>query len=212
MLQEGYMGRLNEKQEDSIEVILRNLTRLDKLINDILDISRIEAGRIKMSFASMSLNDTVMEAIKMQEPFAKKKDLKISARLAELPNIIGDAERLRQVISNLLNNAIKFSEKSAEVVVETKQVGDDVLFCITDYGIGISKTDIGKLFKPFSQIDGSMGREHGGSGLGLAIAKGIIQAHSGKIWVESESGRGSTFYFSIPIKQKITEKEVPYIG
>ncbi len=206
------MGRLNKKQEDSIAVILRNLTRLDKLINDILDISRIEAGRIKISFESMSLNDTVKEAIKMQEPFAKKKNVKIRARLAELPTIIGDAERLRQVISNLLNNAIKFSKKYADVVVETMQVEENVLFCITDDGIGISKTDKEKLFKPFSQINGSMGREHGGTGLGLAIAKGIIQAHSGKIWVESELGKGSTFYFSIPIKQKITEKEVPYIG
>ncbi len=212
MLREGYMGRLNEKQEDSIEVILRNLTRLDKLINDILDISRIEAGRIKMYFEPMSLNETVKEAIKMQEPFAKKKNLKIRARLAELPAITGDAERLRQAIGNLLNNAIKFSDKSADVVVETKQVGEDVLFCVTDAGIGISKTDKEKLFKPFSQIDSSMGREHGGTGLGLAIAKGIIQAHSGKIWVESELGKGSTFYFSIPINQKITEKEVPYIG
>jgi len=212
MLQEGYMGKLNEKQEDSIEVILRNLTRLNKLINDILDISRIEAGRIKMSFDSMSLNDTVKEAIKMQEPPAKKKDIKIIARLAELPTIIGDAERLRQVISNLLNNAIKFSEKSADVVVETRQEGENVLFRITDYGIGISKEDKEKLFKPFSQIDPSFGREHGGTGLGLAIAKGIIQAHNGKIGVESELGKGSTFYFVIPAKQKITEKEVSYIG
>jgi PAS domain S-box-containing protein len=212
MLQEGYMGKMNEKQEDSIEVILRNLTRLDRLINDILDISRIEAGRIKMSFESMSINDAVKEAIKMQEPFAKKKDITIRARLTELPTIIGDAERLRQVISNLLNNAIKFSKKSADVVVETRRVGEDVLFCIRDYGIGISKEDKEKLFKPFSQIDTSMGREHGGTGLGLAIAKGIIQAHNGKIWVESELGKGSTFYFSIPIKQKITEKEVPYLG
>ena len=212
MLQEGYMGRMNEKQEDSIEVILRNLTRLDKLINDILDISRIEAGRIRLSFDYMSLNDTVREVIKMQEPFAKKKNLKIRARLTELPTIIGDAERLRQVISNLLNNAIKFSEKSADVVVETRRVGENVLFRITDYGIGISKDDKEKLFKPFSQIDTSMGREHGGTGLGLAIAKGIIQAHNGKIWVESELGKGSTFYFVIPAKQKITEKEVSYIG
>jgi len=212
MLQEGYMGKMNEKQEDSIEVILRNLTRLDKLINDILDISRIEAGRIKMSFESMSINDAVKEAIKMQESFAKKKDLKIRARLTELPTIIGDAERLRQVISNLLNNAIKFSKKSADMIVETRRVGENVLFRITDYGLGISKEDKEKLFKPFSQIDSSMGREHGGTGLGLAIAKGIIQAHNGKIWVESEVGNGSTFYFVIPAKQKITEKEVPYIG
>jgi len=211
MLQEGYKGKMNEKQEDSIEVIQRNLTRLDNLIEDILDISRIDAGRIRMYFESMSINDAVKEAIKMQEPFAEEEDIKIIARFAELPTIIGDAERLRQVISNLLNNAIKFSKKPADVVVETRRVGGDVLFSVTDNGIGISKEDKEKLFKPFSQIDAAMGREHGGSGLGLAIAKGIIQAHNGKIWVKSEPGKGTTFYFSIPITQKIVEKDAPYI-
>jgi len=212
MLHDGYMGIMNKKQEDSIEVILRNLKRLDTLINDILDISRIEAGRIRMSFDYMCLNDAVREVINMQEPFAKGKGITITAKLAQLPPIIGDAERLRQVISNLVNNAIKFSKKSATVVVQTRRVGENVMFRITDYGIGISKDDREKLFKPFSQIDTSMGREHGGSGLGLAIAKGIIQACNGKIWVESELGKGSTFFFSIPITQKITEKDVSYIG
>jgi len=212
MLQEGYKGKMSEKQKESIEVVLRNLTRLDNLINDILDISRIEAGRVRMYFEPMSINDAVKEAIKMQEPFAEEEDIKIIARFAELPTIIGDAERLRQVISNLLNNAIKFSEKSANVVVETRRVGGNVMFGITDSGIGISKEDKEKLFKPFSQIDPSLGREHGGSGLGLAIAKGIIQAHNGKIWVKSEPGKDTTFYFSIPMNQKIVEKEAPYTG
>lgn len=98
------------------------------------------------------------------------------------------------------------------MVVETGRVEENVLFRITDYGIGISKDNKEKLFKPFSQIDPSFGREHGGTGLGLAIAKGIIQAHNGNIWVKSELGKGSAFYFSIPIKQKITEKEVLYIS
>ncbi len=212
MLQEGYKGKMSEEQKESIVVVLRNLTRLNNLIEDILDISRMEAGRIMIYFESMSINDAVKEAIIMQEPFAEEKGLKIRARFAELPTIIGDAERLRQVIGNLINNAIKFSEKSSEVVVETRRVGGNVLFSITDNGIGISKEDKEKLFKPFSQIDTSMGREHGGSGLGLAIAKGIIQAHNGEIWVKSGLGKGATFYFSIPINQKIVEKDAPYIG
>ena len=212
MLQDGYMGKMNEKQENSIAIILRNLTRLDTLINDILDVSRIEAGRIKISLNSINLNDAVKEVIKMQEPFAEEKNIKVSAKLAELPNIIGDAERLRQVIGNLLNNAIKFSENSADVVVKTEREDENVLFSVTDYGIGISKDDITKLFKPFSQIDPSFRREHGGTGLGLAIAKGLIQAHNGELWVESEQGKGSTFFFSIPIEQEITEKEASYFG
>ena len=203
MLQEGYMGRINNEQKESIELTLRNLTRFENLIKDILDVSIIEMGVIKMSFESMNLNDAVREAIKMMEPFTIEKDIKILARLAELPVIMGDSERLRQVISNLFNNAIKFSEKSADVVVETMRVDENVQFCVTDYGIGISKENKEKLFKLFSQIDTTMGRKQGGTGLGLAIAKGIVQAHNGKIWVESELGKGSTFCFSIPIKQKI---------
>jgi PAS domain S-box-containing protein len=212
MLEEGYKGKMSEEQRESIELVLRNLARLDKLIKDILDISRIEMGRIKLSFESMSINDVVKEAIKMQEPFADEKGIKIVARLAELPAIVGDSERLRQVISNLVNNAIKFSEKATDVLVETQRVGEAVQFSITDYGTGISEEDKEKLFKPFSQIDSSMSRKRGGTGLGLAIAKGIIHAHNGKIWVESELGKSSTFYFSIPIKQRIREEEAPYIG
>jgi PAS domain S-box-containing protein len=216
MLQEGYVGKMNEKQKKSIEIVLRNLTRLGNLIADILDISRMEAGRIKMVFESMSINDAVKEAIKMQEPFAEEKDIQISAKLAALPNIVGDAERLRQAIGNLLNNAIKFSKKSGKVVIETTRSDlegkENIQFSITDYGIGISKANQKKLFKPFSQIDTSMGREQDGTGLGLAIVKGIIHAHNGKVWSESELGKGTTFYFVIPTKQKITEKEASYIG
>jgi PAS domain S-box-containing protein len=162
MLEEGYKGKMSEEQRESIELVLRNLARLDKLIKDILDISRIEMGRIKLSFESMSINDAVKEAIKMQEPFADEKGTKIVARLAELPAIVGDSERLRQVISNLVNNAIKFSEKATDVLVETQRVGETVQFSITDYGIGISEEDKEKLFKPFSQIDSSMSRKRGG--------------------------------------------------
>ncbi len=199
MLQDGYMGRINKEQKESIEITLRNLTRLENLIKDILDVSIIEMGVIKMSFESMNLNYVVGEAMKMMESITIEKDIKIIAKLAELPVIMGDSERLRQVISNLLNNAIKFSEKSADVVIETMRVGENVQFCVTDYGIGISKENKKKLFKLFSQIDTTMGRKQGGTGLGLAIAKGIVQAHNGKIWVESGPGKGSTFCFSIPI-------------
>jgi len=165
-----------------------------------------------MFFKSMNFNEAVKEAIKTQEALAKAKGIKISATLADLPDIVGDTERLQQAIGNLLNNAIKFSKKSGTVVIKTERSGEDnILFSITDYGIGISKADQKKLFLPFSQIDTSMAREHQGTGLGLAIAKGIIEAHNGKIWVESEPGKGSTFYFVIPMRQKMREKEVSYI-
>jgi len=212
MLEEGYKGGLTDKQRESVELILRNLTRLDNLIKDILDISRIEMGRIKLRFEAMSINDVAKEAMIMQEPFAKEKEINVVTDLAELPSVVGDSERLRQVIGNLMNNAIKFSDSGSEVLIGSKREGDKVLFRITDYGVGISEEDKEKLFKPFSQIDSSMGRKRGGSGLGLAIAKGIIQAHNGDIRVESEPGKGSTFYFTIPLKQKIREEEAPYIG
>lgn len=140
MLEEGYKGKMNEEQRESIELVLRNLARLDNLIKDILDISRIEMGRIKLTFESMRINDAVKAASKMQEPFAKGKGIKIIAKLAELPIIVGDSERLRRVIGNLtINNAIKISDNDSDVLIETRRAGDNVLFSITDYGIGISE-------------------------------------------------------------------------
>ncbi|MGB3458043.1 MAG: ATP-binding protein [Halobacteriota archaeon] len=215
MILEGYVGELNDNQKKCIEVVLRNITKLGKLIDDILDLSRIEAGRIKLAFKSVNINIIVKEAIITQESSATSKDIEISTKLADLPDIVGDQERIGQVIGNLLNNAIKFSKKSGKVIIETKCLDiegkENVLFSITDYGIGISKVDHKKLFKPFSQIDTSLGREQAGTGLGLAIVRGIIHAHRGKVWIDSESGNGTTFYFTIPTGQKVTEKEASYI-
>lgn len=215
MILEGYVGELNDSQKKSLEVVLRNITRLGKLIEDILDLSRIEAGRIKLVFKPMNINAIVKEAIITQDSSATNKDIEISTKLADLPDIVGDPERIGQVIGNLLNNAIKFSKKSGKVIIETKCLDIDgkvnILFNITDYGIGISKADHEKLFKPFSQIDTSLGREQAGTGLGLAIVRGIIHAHNGKVWVDSESGNGTIFYFAIPTGQKVTEKEASYI-
>nr|CBH38345.1 conserved hypothetical protein, histidine kinase family and response regulator receiver family [uncultured archaeon] len=215
MILEGYVGELNDNQKKSLEVVLRNITKLGKLIDDILDLSRIEAGRIKLAFKPVNINSIVKEAIITQESSATSKDIEISTKLADLPDIVGDPERIGQVIGNLLNNAIKFSKKSGKVIIETKCLDiegkENVLFSITDYGIGISKADHKKLFKPFSQIDTSLGREQAGTGLGLAIVRGIIHAHRGKVWIDSESGNGTTFYFTIPTGQKVTEKEASYI-
>ncbi|NAS89406.1 hypothetical protein C4E24_06690 [ANME-1 cluster archaeon AG-394-G21] len=215
MILEGYVGDLNDNQKKSLEVVLRNITKLGKLIDDILDLSRIEAGRIKLAFKPMNINGIVKEAITTQESSATNKDIEISTKLADLPDIVGDPERIGQVIGNLLNNAIKFSKKSGKVIIETKCLDiegkENILFCITDYGIGISKADHKKLFKPFSQIDTSLGREQAGTGLGLAIVRGIIHAHRGKVGIDSESGNGTTFYFTIPTGQKVTEKEASYI-
>ncbi|RCV65058.1 Signal transduction histidine kinase [Methanophagales archaeon] len=215
MILEGYVGEVNDSQKKSLEVVLRNITKLGKLIEDILDLSRIEAGRIKLAFEHMNINGIVKEAIITQDSSATNKDIEISTKLADLPDIVGDPERLGQVIGNLLNNAIKFSKESGKVIIETKCLDiegkENILFSITDYGIGISKADHEKLFKPFSQIDTSMGREQAGTGLGLAIVRGIIHAHNGKVWIDSESGNGAIFYFAIPTGQKVIEKEASYI-
>ena len=212
---EGYVGELNDSQKKSLEVVLRNITKLGKLIDDIMDLSRIEAGRIKLAFKPVNINSIVKEAIITQDSSATSKDIEISTKLADLPHIVGDPERIGQVIGNLLNNAIKFSKKSGKVIIETNCLDlggeENILFRITDYGIGISKADHKKLFKPFSQIDTSLGREQAGTGLGLAIVRGIIHAHRGKVWIDSESGNGTSFYFTIPTGQKVTEKEASYI-
>ncbi|OYT42133.1 MAG: hypothetical protein B6U86_00895 [Candidatus Altiarchaeales archaeon ex4484_43] len=122
-------------------------------------------------------------------------------RLLRLPSIQGDKNRLMQVLTDLIDNAIKFTEKGG-IVIEARREKDNILVKVKDTGIGISKENINKLFTKFYQVDSSLSRRYGGTGLGLAICKKIVEAHGGKIWVDSELGKGSTFQFTLPVKKQ----------
>lgn len=197
----GNLGSINNEQIKALEIILRNSNRLDTLIQDILDISRLESGTMKFITEKTNMKNILEQTIEPIQSFADIKNIKITINLEEnLPDLIIDQERIKQVIINLLNNAIKFSYEDSIVTISFKKTEEYVLFEIQDFGIGIPKDKQDKIFEIFYQVDARKDRNFGSAGLGLAISRGIILAHGGNIWVESEPGKGSTFRFTLPIK------------
>jgi two-component system, sensor histidine kinase and response regulator len=194
---------LNEEQRDYLQTLKLSAESLLTLINDTLDYSKIEAGRVELECQPFDLATCVRESLDLIEPHARQKNLSLSLLLAaDLPRTIaGDASRLRQILVNLLGNAVKFTDHGG-IVLEARvesNSGDDVAltFSITDTGIGIPKDKQARLFEHFFQVDASITRSHGGTGLGLAISRRLAELMGGRIRVESELGRGSTFSVSI---------------
>jgi signal transduction histidine kinase len=199
MLQQEYFGKINEKQKESLDVILRNTERLNKIIEDFLEISRIEAARLKFAFRKTDLQETVNETVQFMEGFAKQKKIKLVVTTEELPNIEVDPDRISQVLRNLIHNAIKFSPSDSSIEIHTEIKKDYVRFSVKDKGVGLNADDQIRVFEPFYQVEGALSRKFGGTGLGLTICRGIVEAQKGKIWVESKPGSGSTFYFTVPL-------------
>ncbi len=198
MLLEEYYGKVNEKQKKAIQIVLRNTVRLDRIIQDFLEISRIEAARLKFNFVKTNLATHIKQLIEEMNAFLMEKNIKIVSNIEELPEIECDPDRIMQVLRNLINNAKKFSPENSKIFVEAKVKNNMILISVKDNGIGISKEDQLKVFEPFYQAEKTMYRKYGGTGLGLAICKGIVESQNGKIWVESVKGKGSTFYFTVP--------------
>jgi len=201
MLETGQIGKIDAEQKESISMVLRNLDRLDKIIVDFLEVSRMEAGRLKFDFKKTDLKESVNKVTEFMKGFMPEKKIEITTKIPALPIIEIDSDRFEQVLGNLVNNAIKFSKQNGKVEVKAELLKDKnkILFGVRDYGIGISPENQAKLFEPFFQAEQTIYREHAGTGLGLAICRGIVEAQNGKIWVESEPGKGSTFYFTIPL-------------
>jgi len=170
------------------------------LINDVLDLSKIEAGQLTLSLDDYSLGDVVQGVVSAVEPLAAEKLLVFKVEVAPgLPTGRGDGRRLSQVLLNLVGNAIKFTDKG-EVAIRASVTNGAFTVAVCDTGPGIAAADQAKIFEEFQQADSSITREKGGTGLGLSIAKRIIEMHGGRIWVESEPGKGSTFYFTVPVR------------
>jgi len=199
MLMSEYFGKLGEKQKKAIDIVLRNTTRLDNIIMDFLDISRIEAARLKFKFIKANLSDYAKRLVEEMGGFMPEKNIEIVANIDRLPEIEVDPDRAMQVLRNLVNNAKKFSPKNTKIFVDVNLQGKMILFSVKDQGIGITKENQLRIFEPFFQAEQTMYREHGGTGLGLTICRGIIESQKGRMWVESESGKGSTFYFTVPL-------------
>lgn len=201
ILLDGIMGELNLRQTDCLAIAKRNIDRLGRLINDLLDFSRIEAGKMQLNKQKVNIANLVRDTIALFEATAKAKDLKLIASLEpDLPEIEVDADKITQVVTNLLGNATKFTPAGGQITVGAARVKDTLQIDVVDTGLGVPHQDLVKIFEKFYQVirmDNSQKTK--GTGLGLPICKGIVEKHGGKIWVESELGKGSKFSFSLPI-------------
>jgi len=199
MLTEEYFGKLSEKQKESIKIITRNADRLDNIICDFLEISRIEAARLRFDFKETDIVQTVQEIVKFMEGFAKEKNIKLELDLSEIPSMQADPDRISQVLRNLINNAIKFSNENGKITISAHKKDNYILFSVRDHGCGLTPENQIRVFEPFYQVENANRRRHGGTGLGLAICRGIVESQKGKIWVESKEGHGCKFYFTLPL-------------
>lgn len=199
------LSSLSKEQKDNLYTARECAGTLLNLINDILDLSRVEAGKLKIEHISFNIRELVEQAAKLHLMKAQEKGLMYRCKIAEnIPDIVnGDPNRLKQVIDNLVGNALKFTD-SGEVNLNTLLASKneeyvEIEFQVSDTGIGIAKENMDYLFNTFSQIDSSHSRKYGGAGLGLAISKQLVEKMGGSIWVESTEGKGSTFYFTVKL-------------
>ncbi len=201
MFEDGMLGELNENQCDKIAVMSSQTDHMIRLVEDMLDTSRLESRKFKIQRQLLELEEIARSAIDEMSRLADLKEHSIKIKVCKkLPKIMCDEQRIRQVFSNLLTNAVKYTPNKGRIEVELKEEKRHILVSISDTGIGIPEEEYEKIFEKFYTVGGkSLTRESERMGLGLSIAKGLVEAHRGKIWVKSEGeGKGSTFYFTLP--------------
>jgi PAS domain S-box-containing protein len=189
---------LDEQGQTSLDAVERNNQMLRMLIDNILEISRIEAGKFEINYSKVDINKAIKEAVNNLRILSEKRGINIIDHTEKLPLIDADEMRIREILNNLIGNSIKFTEKGF-ITLKAKRNEEHIRISVIDTGIGIPKNKIKNLFQKFYQVDSSMGRRYGGTGLGLSITKQLIELQGGKIDVKSEAGKGSTFSFTIPI-------------
>lgn len=210
IMTEGMAGPLNEQQKEYLGDISESGTHLLSLINDILDLSKVEAGKMELELSEFNLRELIDGSIVMFKEKAMKHNIKVKVEVREgIETIIADERKIKQVMFNLLSNAFKFTPDGGSVkVTALKIVGEpEYIECVVeDTGIGIKEEDIPKLFQPFQQLESVLSKKYEGTGLGLVLCKRFVELHGGKIWVESELDKGSTFRFIIPkVKQPVEQ-------
>ncbi|MGK0469040.1 ATP-binding protein [Clostridium sp.] len=204
-----------EKNQSSVIKIRRNFNiilsegeRLSNLVNDLLDISRMEAGKISLNMREIDIEEIITQVITLTNPIIRNKSLQVIHNIREpLLKVMADKDKLMQVIINLISNAIKFTEEGC-IVCTARRVQENIIVSIIDTGIGIKEEDKKYVFEKFSQVGDKLTNKPCGTGLGLAICKYIIEEHGGEIWVESEVGKGTDFSFSIPISVEERRRKV----
>ena len=200
VLQEKLFGELNEKQAEYIDDILSSGRHLLSLINDILDLSKIEAGRMDLEVTTFHLPDAIENALLLIRERASRHGIKLDRVIDDrLGDFTGDERKVKQILVNLLTNAVKFTPEGGQIKVEAKLGDSAVIISVIDTGIGIAKEDQEAIFEEFRQASGNYAQKREGTGLGLTLTRRFVELHGGKIWVESELGKGSTFTFTLPI-------------
>ncbi|MCK5225962.1 MAG: response regulator [Planctomycetes bacterium] len=207
---DGSAGQINPEQKDFLSLAKRNVERLTRLINDVLDFQKLEIGKMNFNMQPNNINEAISEVHKIMLPFANEKGLTFSLELDKhLPEIQFDRDKIIQVLTNLANNAIKFTEKGG-ITVTSSQLENTIKVSVCDTGCGIRQENVPKLFCTFEQLTEANKKQAEGTGLGLAISRNIIEEHSGKILAESELGTGSTFYFLLPIDERRHSKRITH--
>jgi len=202
LLLEGFVeGGLTAEQEEHIQFMVRRAEDLSRLVDDMLDLSKIEADRLEVKVEPMALEPSLMEVVNQLKPMANNKGLRLTLEMDDaLPLVLADSQRLRQVVINMVSNALKFTEKGGITIQCSLLERYDMLrIAVSDTGIGISPAALDYIFEAFRQADGSTTRRFGGTGLGLTIARKLIELQGGEVFVESTVGRGSTFSFTLPV-------------
>jgi signal transduction histidine kinase len=200
MMLEGLGGPLTAEQREYLQIIMEKGESLLQLITSILDITKIEAGRIRLVLSEVDVGQLMKDAVATVMPHARKKGLQLVCEPGELPRITCDREKVRQCLINLANNAVKFTPASGTIAVSAEVLDGRMALHVKDTGIGISADNQKKIFETFYQVDGSSTREYGGAGLGLAIVKSFVEAHAGEIRVSSKPDEGATFTILLPLK------------
>jgi signal transduction histidine kinase len=221
ILVQGLAGPLNPEQRKQLEMVRGSARHLLALINDVLDISKIEAGQLEVAHDPFPLRPSVEKVVGIVGPMAAEKGLALRVELApDVGTLVGDRRRVEQVLLNLLNNAVKFTEQgavtlTAEVLLpgwrppHPASAGPCVRLTVRDTGVGIKPEHLSLLFRPFRQIDTGLTRQHEGTGLGLAICRRLADLMGGTVWAESEWGRGSVFTFILPLRPAPTANPAP---
>jgi len=201
-------GALNGQQKDFLQKAKNNVDRLGRLVHDILSLTRLESGKTKLELIEGDLAATIKDVVEIQSSVASQKNIYLKMEKEEaLPAVAFDQDKIHQVLHNLISNAIKFTEQGGITVsVAANNEKNYVQVAVQDTGYGIAEADIPKLFNKFQQLGDPEKRKEGGTGLGLAICKEIVSQHQGKIWVESSAGKGSSFCFLLPIKERRQER------
>jgi two-component system phosphate regulon sensor histidine kinase PhoR len=195
-------GAMNDPQnrERFLEIIVEHSRRLARLTEDLLMLSKMDADRLELEIRRVSVAQLIESCMETSRHRAAEKEIEISVKpFNGLPDVAGDRRRLAEVLQNLLDNATQYTLSRGRIVVSAEVRGTEVVFTVADTGIGIPTADQPRIFERFYRVDAARSREAGGTGLGLSIAKHIVEVHGGRIWVESEVGRGSRFHFSVPI-------------